>query len=269
MQAPPCCTDVYSRPWAQALLGESFHPGGSALTERLLAALALPPGALVLDVASGAGATALLLAERGHQVVGLELSSTNVAGATRRAHERGLSDRVHFIEGDLRALPFAAACFNAVFCECTLSMFAEKAAPLAEISRVLCPGGVVAFSDMVRAPKIAPALLNAAGPWACLQGALSVAAYTTLFAQHGLMLNQQLNATQELSTLVVDLKRRLLLGGIGAMAGALKDLSLDFQKARQLLDTARDEIAAKRLGYAALLLRKPLSASDGGESCDA
>ena len=45
------------------LLGDSYHPGGLALTRRLAARLALQPGAVVLDVAAGRGGTALLLAQ--------------------------------------------------------------------------------------------------------------------------------------------------------------------------------------------------------------
>ncbi len=46
------------------LLGESFHPGGAALTERLGQLLALTPESRVLDAASGKGTSAVLLAQR-------------------------------------------------------------------------------------------------------------------------------------------------------------------------------------------------------------
>jgi len=57
-----CCADAYSGEWARLLLGDAFHPGGAALTERLGRVLGLAPGMRVLDVATGKGTSALFLA---------------------------------------------------------------------------------------------------------------------------------------------------------------------------------------------------------------
>ena len=57
-----CCAAAYGSDVVTLLLGDSYHPGGLGLTRRLAAALGLSPGARVLDVASGRGATAILLA---------------------------------------------------------------------------------------------------------------------------------------------------------------------------------------------------------------
>jgi arsenite methyltransferase len=57
-----CCANLYSSDWAKLLLGDSFHPGGLALTTRLGERMRLGPDDRVLDVAAGRGSSALHLA---------------------------------------------------------------------------------------------------------------------------------------------------------------------------------------------------------------
>src|SRR5487761_2401392 len=81
-----CCATAYQSDWARLLLGDSFHPGGLDLTERLGVALQLAPGMRVLDVASGKGASAIYLAKRfGCEVVGVDYGSESVREATAAA----------------------------------------------------------------------------------------------------------------------------------------------------------------------------------------
>ena len=109
-----CCATLYASDWARLLLGNSFHPGGLALTERLGTLLDLQPNQRVLDVAAGRGASAIALAQRfGCTVVGAEYAATTVAEANRLAMEAGLADRVRFEQGDAEQLPFADGTFDA------------------------------------------------------------------------------------------------------------------------------------------------------------
>ena len=57
-----CCASLYESDWTRLLLGDSFHPGGLNLTERLGELLDLGPGQRVLDVAAGVGTSAIFLA---------------------------------------------------------------------------------------------------------------------------------------------------------------------------------------------------------------
>jgi hypothetical protein len=59
-----CCARLYESDFAKLLLGDSFHPGGTRLTERLGELLGLGPQSRVLDIASDTGTSALFLAER-------------------------------------------------------------------------------------------------------------------------------------------------------------------------------------------------------------
>ena len=83
-----CCAAAYSHDAVALLLGESYHPGGLALTRRLASAVGLQPGWRVVDVASGPGTTArLLAADYAATVDGVELGESAVERARSAAGE--------------------------------------------------------------------------------------------------------------------------------------------------------------------------------------
>jgi SAM-dependent methyltransferase len=88
------------------------EPWAEADAQAVSALLDLPAGARVLDAPSGAGRIAVRLAERGLDVMGIDISSEEVEEARRAAAERGVAAR--FEPGDLRALPEED--FDAVVC---------------------------------------------------------------------------------------------------------------------------------------------------------
>ena len=97
-------------------------------------------GGRVLDAGCGAGwGTALLAREA--EAVGVDLSPAAIAAA-RREH----GEEAEFAEGDLGALPFGEAAFDAVVCFEALTHLADPAAALAELRRVLRPGGLLLAS---------------------------------------------------------------------------------------------------------------------------
>jgi len=147
--AKACCAAAYSSDLARLVLGDSFHPGGAALTRRLARVAGLRDGERVLDVASGPGTTALLLArEFGVTVEGVELSGDSVERASAAADAAALQDKVRFHVGDAEHLPFPDQSFDVVTCECAFCTFPDKQQAAAEFARVLKPNGRVAFSDV-------------------------------------------------------------------------------------------------------------------------
>jgi arsenite methyltransferase len=177
-----CCASPYDSPTLRTLLGDELHPGGDALSRRLAHLCGLRPGARVLDVASGRGRSArLLAAEFGAEVTGVELSSQSVAAAQAEAEAAGLSGRLRFVEGDAAALPAPSAAFDAVVCECALCLFPRKQQAVAEMHRVLRPGGVVAIADVTADSDDLPTpLRGVAGQVACLAEALPSDGYEAL-----------------------------------------------------------------------------------------
>ena len=83
-----CCARLYESDFARLLLGDSFHPGGTKLTERLGELLGLDAQSRVLDVASGTATSALFLADRFG--VGVHCGSHNVEQSNAAATARGL-----------------------------------------------------------------------------------------------------------------------------------------------------------------------------------
>lgn len=97
-----------------------------------------------LDVATGAGHTAAALAEAGvDRVIAADAAPAMVATATATA------PTVEGVVCDAERLPFARDGFDAVTCRIAAHHFPDPAAFVAEVARVLEPGGIFAFEDNV------------------------------------------------------------------------------------------------------------------------
>lgn len=134
-------------PGAADYATSAVHAHGASL-DRLLACLPLQPHWRVLDVATGAGHTAHLLAPHVQQVLAADLTLPMLAKTRQLAQEKGMS-QVWVSAGDAEALPFAAASFDLVTCRLAAHHFPEISRFLAESARVLKPGGLLAVVDNV------------------------------------------------------------------------------------------------------------------------
>jgi SAM-dependent methyltransferase len=131
---------------------DQFHVGGLAATSRLGAALAPESGASVLDLGSGLGGPArLLAAEHDCEVTGVDLSDEFVAVARLLTARTGQSDRVRFSQGDVTALDFEDDSFDHAWTLHVAMNIADRAGFYAEAKRVLRPGGRFAVYDVVAA----------------------------------------------------------------------------------------------------------------------
>lgn len=109
------------------------------------------PG-VVLDVACGDGAAlaAVLHRARGRKMgVGVDRSSAELAGARRR-----LGKDVPLVQGEAGRIPLSTACADAVICHLGLMLFSDLPRALADIGRLLRPGGT--FAAIVEAPPAVP-----------------------------------------------------------------------------------------------------------------
>lgn len=99
-------------------------------------------GAHVLDVGCGLGGKTAWYAEAGaRRVVGLDLAWEHVLQGARFAAARGVADRVDVVRADAMRLPFPDGAFDVVTANDSMEHFADPAAALQELSRVLRPGG--------------------------------------------------------------------------------------------------------------------------------
>ncbi|HSJ93393.1 MAG TPA: class I SAM-dependent methyltransferase [Gaiellaceae bacterium] len=130
-----------------APLGRSYDRVGATLSlgqdprwRRFLVSRLPPDGGHVLDVATGTGLVAAQLLRRGFRVTGLDQSAEMLVSARRRfAHAN-----VTLVEAPADALPFADASFDHLTFTYLLRYVDDPGATLAELARVVRPGGIVA-----------------------------------------------------------------------------------------------------------------------------
>ena len=91
---------------------------------------------------------------RGCRVTGLDLTESRVQGASELTRLAGLDHRVGFRQGDAQAMPFEDACFDIAISQEALLHIPDKAAVIRECTRVLKPGGMLAFTDLTRLQPI-------------------------------------------------------------------------------------------------------------------
>jgi SAM-dependent methyltransferase len=253
-----CCARLYESEIVTRLLGDSFHPGGTALTERLGQLLGLNPEHLVLDAASGKGASAILIAQRfGCAVVGVDLSTQNVAYANAEADRLGLAGRVSFRVGDAERLPLDDASADAVICECAFCTFPDKPRAARELMRVLRPGGRIGLSDVTRAPGPDGELADLMAWIACLADACPADEYAARLKGAGFIDVTVENHDAALLEMIRNIGSRLFVADI--LRGLQKiDLEgIDLVAANRMTRQALVAVSERRLGYAVMCASKP------------
>ena len=252
-----CCAAAYDSDVARILLGDSFHPGGTKLTERLGRILRVTPQTRVLDVAAGRGASAIFLAERfGCEVVGVDYSSKNVDAANEEARANDLCGKVVFQSGDAERLPFPAASFDAVICECALCTFPDKQAAAREFHRVLRPHGLVGISDLTRDGALAPELTSLISWIACIADAQPLSDYAALLSSAALAICVTEQHNGALVEFVNQIRTQLLAAEVLVGLQKLVLPGFDFAAARSIAKHALEAVRKGNLGYAIIVASK-------------
>lgn len=252
-----CCATTYAGPVARFLLGDSFHPGGTALTSELLRALQVDSSATVVDVASGPGTSAIFAAqELGCSVIGVELSGESVAAATRAAAAADVAGRVTFVQGDAEDLPLETASADGVLSECSLCLFPDKAAAVSEMARVLRPGARLALSDVTADPTRLPAELTGLGAWiACVADARPLTDVASLLEEAGLSVESTEEHDRLLKDIVSRVEARLRVARL-AQPQLGDDVANGIARGIALVPAVQAAIADGALGYGVVVARR-------------
>ncbi len=254
-----CCAELYSRDVVRLLLGETLHPGGLALTERLTKLLRLGSTHHVLDVAAGFGTSALFLARTvGCRVDGLDLSHPNLGRAERSAQEAGLDGTVRFFAGDADALPYRDGVFDAVLSECALCTFPDKGKAAREIFRVLAPGGRLGLADVTLRPESLPddlrgVLMQAA----CLSDARTAEGYRGLLAEAGFDRFSMEEHPEAIAALLRQIRARLLLARLASLSDQRRFDGVDLQAVEAVVTRAEELVRDGVIGYVLLVGERP------------
>src|SRR6266700_1346658 len=187
---------------ARLFYGDNFHvgyfrSGSETLAEALDAhtdlvgeMARLQAGQLVLDAGCGIGAPALRIADRyGCEITGVNISREQVRQGRRLIEERRMSRLIRIVRGDVRALDFPDASFDAIVCLeaagdiCVTE--ADKSRLVGELFRVLRPGGHVGFSDLALRARPSPAEDRALRAVLYHSGSELVTDWPAIFASNG------------------------------------------------------------------------------------
>jgi len=253
-----CCSAFYELDWVRQLAEDIFHPGGEALTRKTVAAMNLAPGAALVELGCGTGTSAMLLAEEfGLQVSAVDISAVNIERAKKRA--ASFVERIRFQQADAQSLPFEPKEFDAALAECTFSLFPDQAAALAEIRRVLKPGGHLAVTDMATGGPLPADIAAVLAPWTCLADAVDQDAYVSRFEKSGFEVVEVADESVGLDEMVLALKRKLLLLGVGRAMASQTVPDFDPAVVRHWLDRFKEEVDKGAIRY----LRFQLSRKSG------
>jgi len=133
----------FNWPEISRIAGPCIRPGGPVLTERALEICNLPSGSCVADIGCGAGGTLEHLGQTGvYNAVGLDYSESLLGEAVPRLLRGWL------VRGRAETLPFKKGSFDALFCECVLSILTDRTAALLEFAWVIKDGGFLIVSDV-------------------------------------------------------------------------------------------------------------------------
>ena len=185
--AGACCGPTGEAAWGDALYDATQR--ASLPETAVLASLGcgnptavaeLRAGEVVLDLGSGGGIDVLLSAARVGPTgfaYGLDMTDEMLELARRNAAEAGATN-VEFRRGRIDSIPLGDASVDVVISNCVVNLSPDKAAVLAEVARVLRPGGRVGISDVVADDSLTPEQRAERGSFVgCIAGALSFAEY--------------------------------------------------------------------------------------------
>lgn len=174
------------------------HYGGIAALEILAEEAGITRSQYVLDICSGMGGPARYLAHTiGCRVTGIDLTESRYHGAKRLTRLARLDHLVDYRLGNALDLPFAEALFDVAISQEAWVHIPDKQRLVAESVRVLKPGGVIAFTDIVHLGAIDEEARQTLADGMTFREIESLEGYGTLLAENGCMVEKCTNLSNE------------------------------------------------------------------------
>src|SRR5947208_1269878 len=129
----------------------------------------LQPREVVLDIGSGGGIDSILAARRvgpEGRVVGLDILDEMCERGRVHAAEAGVDGWTEFRRGEMERVPLSDGSIDVVISNGVMNLSARKSRALAEIFRVLRPGGRISMADLTVEGELPPEIANDQSAWA-------------------------------------------------------------------------------------------------------
>lgn len=227
--------------------GDTLRPGGFFLTDLGVKRCNFLPGARVLDVGCGSGATVeRLVSQYQLQAIGIDPSEVLLGNGKER------NPGLNLIRGQGENLPFPANYLEGVFAECTLSVMEDPDQVLKEIFRVLKQGGWLVISDVYTRNPNGLKGLQELNIDSCIRRALPRERLINKLVEQGFNIVDWSDHTNLLTQLTVN-----LIMAHGSMANFWLKSSSCSSPVDPVL--AQDAIKQAKMGYFQLIAQKNTS----------
>ena len=149
---------VYSGPEGQLwelVMGQQIHIGGFRSSLDLAERAGIRPGMSGVDLCccTGAGMRFLVRFRNAARMHGVDATATVIERGQSRCRDEGLADRITFTLADACQTGLPTAGFDFVWGEDAWCYVVDKGRLIAEASRLVKPGGVIAFTDWIEGPQ--------------------------------------------------------------------------------------------------------------------
>lgn len=191
------------------------HYGGLQATDVLVVKAGIQKDHHVLDVCSGMGGPARYIAHcLGCRVTGIDYTESRYLSAVKLTEMVGLDSLVDFVHGNALEMPFDNDSFDVVIGQEAWCHVPDKPRLVAECARVVKPGGVIAFTDIVRTDKLSNADMRRLRSEMTYPDLETIAGYARLLQHNGCTLVEHDDLSQVWKKVLED--RLAMYRGLGA-----------------------------------------------------
>ena len=229
---------------------ETVADASAKMTLYLLECAGVGAGDRVLDISCGFGGTLRTLARMGCQVRGIDISESCVDRARKANAEAGLDDRIEVAVGDFHHIDSKAGLWDAVLCQESIIHSPDRPRVFAEAYRVLRPGGVFAFSDILTGEQADLAMVEAAFARLGARAGATIGDYRHMASSAGFEMSHVEERASDIRTHYDKLAEQLARGVPGLAPEAAASIA-------QSISRWRAALAAGHITWACFVARKP------------